>query len=344
MSNEDRPDNRLVPRDYPIPVSARRPMPSMPIPASMDPGLIPPQAAPASPHIIYINNVTAPSPAAATAFVPPAPAPAPIHHHHHYAAQQTTHRISYRVPAAASNSALGMASLALGIIACVVCWVPWLGLVAVPVGAIGALLGLLGVLVSLVFRRSSVGLPLTAVFVCCLAAGISITSTRSLPYWRRQLNNAASTIAPQLMPAARPETPSTPAELPPVATPSLFGSPPLPAKVAQPAPAKPTAIQPLAPSVSLAMQRLRDAQSARDQLTKQSASYMAAVKAADDARSRDNSLRDTSPNSPELIQAGRDLIDADNAVSQILERAQGADPAVVDAENALQTANVAAHK
>ena len=228
-------DDRLVPRDEPIPVSVRRPLGAANVP--LDPSLLPPQGAPqagppaaAAPHIIYINNIPAPAASPVVAAVPAAAAPAQTIHHHYYntppaapqSTPQTTQRISFRMRTPPSQSALGMASLALGILACVVCWVPWLGLIAVPVGAIGALLGLLGVLVSLLFRKSSAGLPLAGIFTCCLAAGISIASTRTLPYWRRQLENGLSTVLPHGITLPHESGPSAPPPPPPAPIRSLF--------------------------------------------------------------------------------------------------------------------------
>jgi len=340
MSNDD----QLARRDAPLPVSVRRPL------SAVDPALVPPQGTPpaqAAPQIIYINNTPAPAPPVAAPPVPPAV------HHHHYTTQNTTHRISYRIPVARSHSALGMASLALGIIACVVCWVPWLGLVAVPVGAIGAVLGVLGVLLSLLFRKSSAGLPLTAIFVCCLAAGISVASTRSLPYWRWHLMKAFSQVMPQGIALPHSTAPAaSPAPLPPPG-PNLFDLGSNPA-APSPAPAAPSAISPrpgapkpaiasqIDPSIAAARDQLAAAEKSCDQRTMQTPDYQAAVKTAADARARESLLRQTSPGSADLIQASEDMIKADNAVTDTLTLARASDPMVLAARQTLAAARAAA--
>ena len=43
-------------------------------------------------------------------------------------------------------SPLGIASLVLGIIACVFCWIPFLGLFIIPISAIGILLAVAGII------------------------------------------------------------------------------------------------------------------------------------------------------------------------------------------------------
>jgi hypothetical protein len=343
----------------PVPVSVRRPLAA----AGIDPTIIPLREdppAPPAPHIIYINNNIPAAAAGVPASAMPAPPPAAIHHHHYNTTHQTTQRISYRIPVVRSSSALGMASLALGIIACVVCWVPWLGLIAVPVGTIGAGLGVLGVVVSLLFRKSSVGLPLTAVFVCCLAAGISIASTSSLPYWRRQLDKIITTVMPPATGSAHSAsvdsspsnsaTPAPPSPLPSIS--NLLDSTPTPATPATPSrpatpSASPTAPKPaiadkLDPSIVAARDQLAAAEKACDQRTMQSPEYLAAVKSAADARALETQLRQGSPSSSDLMQASRDMIAADNAVTDTLTRAQANDPAVISARQALIAARAAA--
>jgi hypothetical protein len=359
MSNDD----RLVPRDYPIPVSVRRPLA-----APLDPALAPsPQGGPPSQspaHVVYINNMPAPPPAVNLPAASVSAPVAPVIHHHYYNSQETPPRISVRIAAPPANSALGMAALALGIIACVICWVPWLGLIAVPVGAIGAVLGVLGVLASLLFRRSSAGLPLAAIFVCCLAAAISIASTQSLPFWRRQLNRTIDSVLPKnlALPLFRP-TPTAPVSSPPpAASPGLFEPSPMPAAQFQTAPpqtATPrTAAPPAAaarastpppngaskmdPSILMARNQLTAAERGCDARTMQTPEYQAAVKAAADARSHAALLRQSSPpGSEDLKQASQAMIDADNAVNQILTRAQANDPEVIAAQQNLAAAGAA---
>jgi hypothetical protein len=349
MSNDD----RLVPRDYPIPVSVRRPLGT-----ALDPVAQPQQPAPPAapaPHIIYIHNAAASVPAPA---VPPPAAPPPQVIHHYHTAPQPTHNISFRIPRAQAHSALGMASMALGIVACVVCWVPWLGLVAVPVGTIGAVLGILGTVVSLVFRKSSAGLPAAGVFVCCLAAGISIASTRTLPYWQRQMQNGLSTVLPQLIPPSHiPAAVKPPPPVPlPLPTVSLFdpvpATPAPPAAVPQPTAPPASVAKPAAsanvpgkldPKISAARDQLATAQRACDQRTMQTPDYQAAVKAAADARAREAQLRQSLPSgSSDVLQASQDMIKADNALSDLLAQAEANDQSVISARQALTAARTPA--
>src|SRR5438034_199108 len=78
--------------------------------------------------------------------------------------------------------------------------IPVAGLAAVPIGAIGVVIGVLGIVVSVLLRRSSAGLPFAGVFVCALAIAISIASTKSLPYWRKQLEKAFPSLTQQTPP------------------------------------------------------------------------------------------------------------------------------------------------
>jgi hypothetical protein len=340
-------------------------------PMPMDPSLLPPQdppntqPAPVSPQIIYINNVIPPPSSAMTPQVPmgmatPAAAapPAPIHHHHYN--NETTHRVVYRIPATSSNSALGMAALALGVIACVICWVPWLGLAAVPIGTIGALLGLLGWLVSLTFKKSSPGLPFAAIFICCVAAGISIYSTKTLPFWRNQLNKVLSDVLPHGITLPQAVTPATAPPIPPPplpALPSLSGligtsTPPAPAS---PAPTVPSVTpqhpagsatppnSPMNATVAGAFSQLEAAEKACDQQTMQTPAYQAALKAVADARARAATLRENAPASAALRQASQELIDNGNALTELLQKAEAADPSVIAAEQNLSAAKAAAH-
>lgn len=75
------------------------------------------------------------------------------------------------------TSGLGVAALVLGIVAAIFCWIPFLGMLTVPIAAIGLLLGALGFLVSLIGRRSGVGMPFAGLFICGTAIVIAVMST-----------------------------------------------------------------------------------------------------------------------------------------------------------------------
>jgi hypothetical protein len=56
-------------------------------------------------------------------------------------------------------------------------WVPFVGLLSIPVAAVGALIGFIGILVSLIGRRSGVGMPVAGLFVSLLAVGLAVLAT-----------------------------------------------------------------------------------------------------------------------------------------------------------------------
>jgi hypothetical protein len=108
--------------------------------------------------------------------------------------------------------------------------------------------------------------------------------------------------------------------------------------MAQPAQSHPAIVPKLDPAIVAARDQLAAAEKACDLRTMQTTQYQAAVKAATDARARQMQLRDSSTNSSDLVQAGQDMIRADNAVTDALTRAQDSDPAVVAARQALAEA------
>lgn len=73
-----------------------------------------------------------------------------------------------------------MGALILGILAAIICWIPFVGMLAVPVAAIGLLVGAMGFLVSLIGRRSGVGMPFAGLFLCGLAIVIAVASANGL--------------------------------------------------------------------------------------------------------------------------------------------------------------------
>ncbi len=103
-----------------------------------------------------------------------------------------------------SISGMGIASLVLGIIACISCWIPFVGCLVVPIGLIGLLLGIIGFFVSLLGRRSGCGLPLSGAFVSLLSVIIAIFVT-SVPLAAMEMakkdvlakNNRVNPISPQ---------------------------------------------------------------------------------------------------------------------------------------------------
>ena len=76
-----------------------------------------------------------------------------------------------------ATSGLGVAALVLGIIACLTCWIPFIGLVSIPVAVLGLLFGGLGFLISLLGRRSGVGMPFAGCLVCVVSIFVAMSIT-----------------------------------------------------------------------------------------------------------------------------------------------------------------------
>lgn len=94
---------------------------------------------------------------------------------------QIEHKIIQNVhvhqQSAKRTSGMGIAALVLGIIACLTCWIPFLGLLGAPLAALGLLFGIIGIILSLISRRSSVGLSLAGSIVCLVSLMICGTIT-----------------------------------------------------------------------------------------------------------------------------------------------------------------------
>jgi hypothetical protein len=75
------------------------------------------------------------------------------------------------------TSGFGVASLVLGIIACLTCWIPFIGLLSMPLAALGLFFGFIGLCVSMIGRRSGVGMPVAGAVVCATALYIAIGTT-----------------------------------------------------------------------------------------------------------------------------------------------------------------------
>jgi hypothetical protein len=72
---------------------------------------------------------------------------------------------------------LGIASLVLGISACVFCWIPFLGLLAIPLAAIGLLLAVIGITSAMVGKKSSPAFPSGGAVVCIVAILVALFVT-----------------------------------------------------------------------------------------------------------------------------------------------------------------------
>ena len=74
-------------------------------------------------------------------------------------------------------SPLGIASLALGIIACIFCWIPLLGLLVLPLALIGLLLAVAGLIMAGVSKKTGFVFPVSGLIVCLLSGFIAIAIT-----------------------------------------------------------------------------------------------------------------------------------------------------------------------
>src|ERR1035437_9752845 len=70
-------------------------------------------------------------------------------------------------------SPLGIASLVLGIVACVFCWIPFRGLFIIPISAIGFLLAIAGIVMAGVSKKTGFAFPISGLVVCVLSVFIA---------------------------------------------------------------------------------------------------------------------------------------------------------------------------
>ena len=154
------------------------------------------------------NVAVVPQPAAP--FQPPV-VPRPV-------AQQPT-QVMVNVKGPKATSGLGIAALVLGILACLTCWIPFVGMLSIPLSVLGILFGGIGFLVSLVGRRSGVGMPIAGLIVCVVAVVIAVVSTggtsaaisdamreadRKRSATHQEVVSSPGTTSPPVTPAARP--------------------------------------------------------------------------------------------------------------------------------------------
>jgi membrane-bound ClpP family serine protease len=93
------------------------------------------------------------------------------------------HSVSYATPSPAQPNetranGLGIASLILGIIACLGSFVPFCGLIpTLFFGIIGIILGLVGLLAAKSDKRTGVGFPIAGVLTCATAIVVGLVIT-----------------------------------------------------------------------------------------------------------------------------------------------------------------------
>jgi hypothetical protein len=88
-------------------------------------------------------------------------------------------------------SPLGIASLVLGIIACLFCWIPFLGLFVIPLAGIGLLLALVGLIMASVNRKTGFVFPISGGIVCLLSITIALVMTGGFAVLIQKANTEA---------------------------------------------------------------------------------------------------------------------------------------------------------
>ncbi len=95
------------------------------------------------------------------------------------ALDKSTPNVSVEIRRAASP--LGMASLVLGIIACIFCWIPLFGLFVIPIAVIGLVLAIIGFVMARQNKETGIAIPtggvtegVTKGFVTCSKGGRSV--------------------------------------------------------------------------------------------------------------------------------------------------------------------------
>lgn len=157
---------RVPPQVIVVPGMMPGQQPQQPAPAAQ-----PPQEGPTHNHYIYVNV-----PSQSPQQQPPPPPQPEVHYHktvHHYTRGGSSPRHQL--------SMLGVAALALGVIAIVIRFIPGASAATLPIAAIGFCLGLLGLLAAAFGGQSNAGVPFAGMFVCLIAAGISLYLTGWLP-------------------------------------------------------------------------------------------------------------------------------------------------------------------
>ena len=77
-------------------------------------------------------------------------------------------------PIPKSVNGLGIASLVIGVVAVLFCWIPWINVATAYLAPFGLLFGLVGLIVSLIGRKSGVGLPVAGIIVSATALAFAI--------------------------------------------------------------------------------------------------------------------------------------------------------------------------
>ena len=114
---------------------------------------------------------------------------------------------------------LGVASLVLGIGACVFCWIPFLGLLAIPLAAIGLLLAVIGITSAAVGKKSSPAFPIGGAAVCIVAILVALFVTGWISTLIAKHEVQSNSTYQKIPTESAPVSSGTTANLPTAATP-----------------------------------------------------------------------------------------------------------------------------
>lgn len=207
----------LIQRDDKIPVQARRAGSAEPEPVVIE---VPAgQAVPVIPatpgitqNIMYV--VVPPAQPA-----PPSPPAQEVHYHTTNHTTNNFHPIKRRRER--GTSYLGSLSLVFGALACGIAYIPLIASMAQPLAVGGMALGALGFVISILFRRSGLGVPLMGILISLAAYGIWLNNTGRLQTQYNQLKANSSIPLPAINFSNIDKTvPSSPAIPPPTPQPA----------------------------------------------------------------------------------------------------------------------------
>jgi len=88
-----------------------------------------------------------------------------------------------------TTSGFGIASLILGLIACLSCWIPLIGLISLPFAFLALLIGAIGIISSAISRKTYLSLSLAGVGISIIAIGVAVQITAHTVRHERPLRN-----------------------------------------------------------------------------------------------------------------------------------------------------------
>ena len=270
---------------------------------------------------------------------------------------------------------LGVISLLIGVVACVAARVqlPTQGYGPVPIALLGLGVGVLAYLISTLFRRSGTGFPVLGILASVRALVLVAHDNGSLARWIAVIHPADETPKAPGSAAVKLSTPpvSTPKTLTPETSQepdsprprSIFDAPgsggsdsvgtyrPKPAPILPPVPIHPdplpepsASIDHTGPSIAEARAKLDAANAAVERSLANDPAYTQAKAAADaaDAR-RKTALAESGSGSTEVLEAGKEWLDAKAKLQKIISTATANDAASQAAQRELTEAQATAH-